>query len=294
MITATPTMATPSGAFGRTVSPADFKLFQELVHRETGIFLSEAKRALLVGRLSGRLRALGLDSFKDYYRHVTEADADERVRMLDCITTNETRFFREPQQFEYLKERLIPQLKEDAAAGRRPRKVRVWSAASSTGEEAYSLAMMLRDELPLESGWSIEILGSDISTRVLDKARAAVWFLDRSREIPEKYLKRYMLRGTGSQEGAMKAGPEIRSLVSFERINLIADSYPVEGRFDLVFCRNVLIYFNAATKERVVNGLLAHLEANGQLFLGHAEGMLGMAHRLRRVGPTVYEQARVA
>jgi chemotaxis protein methyltransferase CheR len=293
MLTATPTMATPSRTTGRSVSSSEFKLFQELVHRETGIFLSDAKKALLVGRLSGRLRALGLDSFKEYYRHVTEVDADEQVRMLDCITTNETRFFREPQQFEYLKERLIPQLKEDAAAGRRPKRIRVWSAASSTGEEAYSLAMMLRDELPVESGWTIEIFGSDISTRVLDKARAAVWFLDRSREIPAKYLKRYMLRGTGSSEGTMKAGPEIRSLVRFERINLIGDSYPVEGRFDMVFCRNVLIYFNAATKERVVNGLLAHLEANGQLFMGHAESMLGMAHRLRRVGPTVYEQLRV-
>jgi chemotaxis protein methyltransferase CheR len=294
MLTATPTMATPSRTTGRSVSSSEFKLFQELVHRETGIFLSDAKKALLVGRLSGRLRALGLDSFKEYYRHVTEVDADEQVRMLDCITTNETRFFREPQQFEYLKERLIPQLKEDAAAGRRPKRIRVWSAASSTGEEAYSLAMMLRDELPPESGWTIEIFGSDISTRVLDKARSAVWFLDRSREIPEKFLKRYMLRGTGGQEGTMKAGLEIRSLVRFERINLIGDSYPVDGRFDLIFCRNVLIYFNAATKERVVNGLLAHLEPHGQLFLGHAESMLGMAHRLRRVGPTVYEQLRVA
>jgi len=293
MLTA-PSSAVSPGSFGRTVTSAEFKLFQELIHREAGIYLSEAKKALLVGRLSGRLRELRLGSFGEYHRYLTDVDQGERVRMLDCITTNETRFFREPQQFEFLEQRLIPQLKADAAAGRRPRRLRVWSAASSTGEEAYSLAMTLLSHFPPESPWTIEIFGSDLSTRVLDRARAAVWFIERTREIPERYLKRYMLKGTGSQEGTMKAGPEIRSLVRFERINLMADSYPVTGKFDLVFCRNVLIYFDAPTKERVVNNLLKHLEPNGRLFLGHAESMLGMGHRLRRVGPTVYDQIGVA
>lgn len=293
MLMATPSAVAPQ-PFGRTVSPAEFKLFQELIHRETGIYLSEAKKALLVGRLSGRLRELGLGSFREYHRHVTDVDSAERVKMLDCITTNETRFFREPQQFDFLEEHVIPRLKSEAAAGRRPRKIRVWSAASSTGEEAYSLAMTLLTHFPKESGWTIEIFGSDLSTRVLDKARAGVWLIERADGIPERYLKRYMLKGAGSSEGTMKAGPEIRSLVRFERINLTAESYPVTGKFDFVFCRNVLIYFNAATKEMVVNNLLKHLEPNGLLFLGHAESMLGMAGRLRRVGPTVYDQVEFA
>ena len=293
MLTTTPSLAVP-GSFTRTVSPSEFKLLQELIHRETGIFLSDAKKALLVGRLSGRLRDLKLDSFREYYRHVTEVDPGELVRMLDCITTNETRFFREPQQFDFLEQQVIPRLKAEAAEGRRPKRIRVWSAASSTGEEAYSLAMMLLTHFPKESGWTIEIFGSDISTRVLDKARAAVWLIERAREIPEPHLKRFMLKGTGSQEGTMKAGPEIRSLVRFDRLNLMDENYPVSGKFDFVFCRNVLIYFNAETKARVVGNLLKHLEPNGLLFLGHAESMLGMQDRLRRVGPTVYEEVRVA
>lgn len=273
----------------RPVGPAEFRLFQELIHREAGIYLSEGKKALLTGRLASRLKELRMDSFMDYYRHITEVDPAERVVLLDRISTNETRFFRESQQFDHLQERVIPALKAEAEAGLRPRRIRVWSAASSTGEEAYSLAMTLLAHLPAESGWSIEILGSDISTRVLERARAAVWSIDRAEGIPEPYLKRYMLRGLGAHEGTMKAGPELRALVRFERINLMDDSYPVGGRFDLVFCRNVLIYFDAPTKERVVGNLLKHLEPGGQLFLGHAESMLGMTHRLRRVGPTVYE-----
>lgn len=292
MLTMTPAALAPE-ATNRTVTPAEFKLFQELIHREAGIFLSETKKALLVGRLSRRLRELGLGSFMEYFRHLTEVDPKEQVLMLDCITTNETRFFREPQQFDFLEERSIPRFKAEAAAGRRPRKIRAWSAASSTGEEAYSVAMTLLSHFPPESGWTIEIFGSDLSTRVLDKARAAVWRIDRSREIPERHLRRYMLKGTGSQEGTMKAGPEIRSLVRFDRMNLMADRYPVNSKFDLIFCRNVLIYFNTVTKERVVSNLLKHLEPDGHLFLGHAESMLGMAHRLRRVGPTVYDQIGV-
>jgi len=291
MLTTTPSLVAP-GSFAKAVTSAEFKLLQELIHRETGIFLSDAKRALLVGRLSGRLRDLGLASFREYYEHVTEVDPGELVRMLDCITTNETRFFREPQQFDFLEQQVIPNLKAEAAAGRRPKRIRVWSAASSTGEEAYSLAMTLISHFPKESGWTIEIFGSDISTRVLDKARAAVWLIERAREVPETYLKRYMLKGTGSQEGTMKAGPEIRSLVRFERLNLMDENYPVSGKFDFVFCRNVLIYFNAETKAKVVNNLLKHLEPSGLLFLGHAESMLGMADRLRRVGPTVYEEVK--
>ncbi len=274
----------------RTVNQEEFKLFQSLIHREAGIHLSDAKKALLVGRLSSRLRELRLGSLKEYYIHLTEVDPLEKIRMLDRITTNETRFFREPQQFEFLEERLIPRLKAEAQAGQRPRRVRIWSAASSTGEEAYSLAMVLLSHLTPESSWTIEILGSDLSTRVLDKARAAVWLLERAGDIPERYLKRYMLRGTGIQEGTMKAGPEVRELVRFDRINLMDEDYPVTGKFDLIFCRNVLIYFDVPTKERVVDNLLRHLEPDGHLFLGHAESMLSMSHRLKRVGPTIYQE----
>jgi chemotaxis protein methyltransferase CheR len=227
-------------------------------------------------------------SFEEYHRFVTKQDPEERVRMLDCISTNETHFFREPRQFEFIEERIAPAWREAAAAGSRPRHVRAWSTACSTGEEPYSLAMTLLACFPPQSGWQVEVLASDLSTRALDSAQQAVWPLERARAIPERLLKRYMLRGTRSQEGNMRVGPEVRSVVRFERINLNRDGYPVPGHFDLIFCRNVLIYFDAATKARVVRNLIGHLEPTGYLVLGHAESVLGTARHLQRVGPTIY------
>jgi chemotaxis protein methyltransferase CheR len=269
----------------RTLTTREFKLFQELVYRQAGIFLSDAKRSLLVGRLSRRLRELGIDSFGEYYRYVTKEDAAEGVRMLDCICTNETQFFREGRQFDFVEER-VPELRAKTAA--RGRRIRVWSAACSTGEEPYSLAMMLLTHFPPDSGWQVEILASDLSTRALARAREGVWPVEKAREIPKPFLKRFMLRGTRSQDGKMKAGPEIRSAVRFERINLNDEGYAVKGPFDLVFCRNVLIYFDAQSKLRVIRNLLRHMAGGGYLFLGHSESLLGIDQAVRRVGPTVY------
>lgn len=266
------------------VSDGEFELFQRLIHAEAGIWLAPVKKALLVGRLARRLRELGVASYRDYYERVRE-DPAEKVRMLDAICTNETHFFREPRHFEFLQERVFPALREDAEAGRRPRRIRVWSAACSSGEEPYSLAMALLDAFP--SGWQLEVLATDLSTRILDRARAAVWPLDKASEIPEAYLKAFMLRGVGSQEGLMKAGPEIRALVRFDRVNLNGDAWP-DARFELVFCRNVLIYFERKAKERVVERLIDRLEPGGHLFLGHAESLGGLTTRARAAMPTVY------
>ena len=169
-----------------------------------------------------------------------------------------------------------------------PRRVRVWSAACSTGEEPYSVAMSFLARFPAESGWELEILGTDISTRVLERAKAALYRLEKSKEIPTRYLKRFMLKGKGAQDGWMKAGPELRSMVRFGRINLNAESLAVSGPFDLILCRNVLIYFDAASKARVLDRLLARLDGQGYLFLGHAEAMVGVNNRTRSVGPTIY------
>jgi chemotaxis protein methyltransferase CheR len=171
------------------------------------------------------------------------------------------------------------------------RRVRVWSAACSTGEEPFSVAMSFLAHFPPGSGWEIEILATDISTRVLDRAKAALYALDKSKEIPARYLKPFMLKGTGEQQGWMKAGPEIRSLVRFGRVNLNDDALAVPGQFDLILCRNVLIYFDAPSKARVVERLLERLDARGYLFLGHAEAMIGTSTRTRSVGPTIYTHA---
>lgn len=271
-----------------TITEREFGLFQALILREAGIYLAPAKKALLVGRLSKRLRALGLTSFDAYYRRIVdEDDRAERIEMLDCVSTNETHFFREPRQFEFLERQVISAWKQ-----RGPRVLRVWSAGCSTGEEPFSLAMLLRHHFPPGCGREIEILATDISTRVLARAEAGVWPIERAREIPLSYRRAFMLRGTASQEGRMKAGPEIRALVRFERLNLNEERYPVRGPFHLIFCRNVLIYFQAETKLRVIHRLLDALAPDGLLFLGHAESLNAVTDRVTTVVPTVYAHAR--
>jgi chemotaxis protein methyltransferase CheR len=271
------------------ISDHEFGLFQALVQRETGIQLPETKRPLLVGRLARRLRELKLPSFAAYYRRVAKEEGEaERLRMIDLISTNETRFFREPKQFEFLERQMLPAWTAAAREGRRPRRVRAWSAACSTGEEPHSIAMTLLAQLP---DWEIEIVATDISTRALERARAALWPIEKSRDIPEPLLRAFMLRGIGEHQGYMKAGPELRSLVRFERLNLHGARYDVEGAFDLIFCRNVLIYFSAQGRAAVVNRLLERLAPGGHLLLGHAETLNGLTDRLRSVGPAVYSWA---
>jgi chemotaxis protein methyltransferase CheR len=274
------------------ISEKEFALFQTLIHREAGIYLSPVKKALVEGRLSKRLRELGLNSFGAYYcRVVEDGDREELVRLLDCICTNETHFFREPQHFEFLEKHVFPEWTAQAASGFRARRVRVWSAACSTGEEPYSVAMLLWAVFPPVSGWVIEILATDLSTRALDRAETAIWPIEKSQEIPARFLKPCMLRGTRSQIGKMKVNPEIRSIVRFERLNLIDNAYPMTDRFDLIFCRNVLIYFDPELRLRVVQQLLNHLAPKGYLFLGHAETLNGLGERVRSVIPTVYAHA---
>ena len=272
------------------VSDEEFARYQALIHREAGIWLTPVKKALLVGRLARRLRELGLTTYGAYYERV-EGDEVERIRMIDAICTNETHFFREPRHFEFLAERLYPAWRAEADAGRRPRRVRVWSAACSTGEEPFTLAMSLLSAFP--SGWDLEILASDLSTKVLERASAGVWPIDKAKEIPEEDLKAFMLKGYGAQEGLMKAGPELRAIVRFARVNLVGEDWPA-GPFDLVFCRNVLIYFDRGTKVRVVERLLERLEPRGHLFLGHAESLGGFTTRARPVVPTIYAPAPAA
>jgi chemotaxis methyl-accepting protein methylase len=195
--------------------------------------------------------------------------------MLDCICTNETHFFREPRQFEFLESVVFPEWRERAESGRMSRRVRVWSAGCSTGEEPYSVAMAFLAAFPPGSGWEIDIVATDLSTRVLERAQAAVWPIDKAKEIPGAYLKAFMLRGTGPEDGRMKAGSILRSRVRFLRVNLNAEPFTFAGRFDLVLCRNVLIYFDAPSKARVLSRLLERLDPHGYLFLGHAETVTG-------------------
>jgi chemotaxis protein methyltransferase CheR len=266
----------------------EFRLFQALVERESGIQVPESKRLMLVGRLARRLRALKLDSFAAYYRRV-QTDGAELVHMIDHVCTNETRFFREPKQFDYLEREVLPAWSRAAAV--RGRRVRAWSTACSSGEEPYSIVMSLLSVLP---DWDVDLLATDLSTRVLAKAQAAVWPIEKSRDLPERHLKAFMLRGTGANQGYMKAAPEVRERVRFERLNLHQVGQQITGSFDLIFCRNVLIYFSREGRASIVRRLLEHLAPDGYLFLGHAESLSGITDRLKTVGPTVYGWADTA
>ena len=272
------------------ITNREFTLFQRFIHNRTGIHLPEAKKALVVARLNRRLRTLELPNFTAYFERV-EHDREEQTVMLDSICTNETRFFREPRQFEFLENDILPRWRRRGEAGLGPKRIRAWSAACSTGEEPYSLAMLLRSHFPAEEGWTVEILASDISTKVLALAREGVWPVDRASDIPADYRRAYMLRGVRAEEGKMRAQPNIRSLIEFRHVNLNEDTYDVGAPFDLIFCRNVLIYFNRETKAAVIDRLTRHLSPAGLLFLGHSETLHSAAHALRHVGPTAYARS---
>ncbi len=272
-----------------SVSPALFQKFQKLIYAETGIWLGSSKTALLCGRLFRRLRALEITSLASYYECVAGPDQhEERARMIDAITTNETRFFREPRQFEFLVQRVFPGWRTDAEHRLRARRVRIWSAGCSSGEEPYTVAMLLAKHLPAEEGWDARLLATDISNRVLEKARTGIYPIARSAELPKDLLHGFMLRGMAERQGEMKVKVEIQQMVDFRRLNLDQESDLIEGPFDAIFCRNVLIYFDLASKRRVVANLVRHLMANGLLFVGHAENLNSVSSQLRSLEPTIY------
>jgi chemotaxis protein methyltransferase CheR len=266
---------------------AEFVRFCALIEREAGIHLSEAKRALLTARLVQRVRELGLASFGAYLRRVSDDDA-ERVQMIDRICTNETHFFRESHHFEVIAQHEVPRWLAAAAAERRPRQVNAWSAGCATGEEPYSLAMALHTALP--PGWEISILATDLSTRALARARGAIYTAERAAGIRPELRSTCLLRGIGSQRGNVKIAPEVRERVRFERLNLVTDAYGSGPPFDLIFCRNVLIYFRAEVRARVVERLIGRLAPGGLLLLGHAESLPPAQRALRTVIPTVYQR----
>lgn len=272
-----------------SVSPVLFQKFQKLIYAETGIWLGSSKTALLCGRLFRRLRTLEMTSLSSYYDCVIQPDQhEERARMIDAITTNETRFYREPRQFEFLVQRVFPRWKADAERGLRPRKIRIWSAGCSSGEEPYTVAMLLEKHFPAAQGWDIRLLATDISNRVLEKARKGIYPIARATELPSDLLHSFMLRGIAERQGEMKVKVEIQQLVDFRRLNLDSESNLSEAPFDAIFCRNVLIYFDEASKQRVVTNLVRHLIDNGLLFVGHAENLSSMFPQLRSLEPTIY------
>lgn len=262
------------------LSDRDFARVQRLLERVAGIRLGPTKRALVFGRLAARLRELGLHDYGAYLDLVeTDSRNGELDKLLDRLTTNETHFFREPRHFDLLRQAL-----RDKRWPHRP--LRVWSAACSSGEEPYTLAMVLAEELGAH-GW--EILGSDINTQVLAEANRGIYRLQRLKDVPEPLVKRYCLKGVRSQAGYFAVGSALRQNVRFRRINL-HEALPEIGDFDIIFLRNVMIYFDEPVKRQVVKRLAARLRPGGYLFIGHSETLNGLSSELVPVQTTVYRK----
>lgn len=261
------------------ISAAEFAQFQRLIYQIAGISLVDSKKMLLVGRLGKRLRALGLPSFSAYYKHIASGDNPaERQTMVDLLTTNETYFFREETHFDFLRQTILPQHPPGQS-------IDIWSAASSTGEEIYTLCMVMADARGVNAQWSI--LGSDISTQVLSIAQRGIYWLEHTRGLPQSYLKKYCLKGVNSQEGTFLIAPELRNHTRFMQINLNA-TLPDIGKFHVIFLRNVMIYFDNDTKRQVVARLVGKLRPGGYLIVGHSENLNGINETLRPVKPTIY------
>ncbi|MBS1231121.1 MAG: methyltransferase, CheR-type [Proteobacteria bacterium] len=264
------------------ISDQEFTLFQRLIYKIAGISLSDAKKVLLVGRLSRRLREYDFATFSQYYRMLSSGEHPEEVQaMVDLLTTNETYFFREPQHFAFLRDEIIGKRSNVSSP------FRVWSAASSSGEECYTLAMVLAENLP-NTPW--EIVGSDISTRVLEKAATGHYSLDRTDGIPPGYMAKYCLKGVRSQAGSFLIVPELRQKTRFLQINLMSPVKANIGEFDVIFVRNVMIYFDQPTKAQVVRNLLPRLKPGGHLIIGHSETLNGICDELEAVRPTIYRK----
>jgi len=267
------------------LTSADFQKISRLAYDQFGLNLPAGKETLVAARLGKRMRLDGFRTFAEYYSHVqSDATGQALIHLIDALTTNFTSFLREPRHFEFLTKAVTGEFRDAAS-------MRVWSAACSSGEEPYSIAMSLLDAASrVKCAWrpAIKILATDISTRVLDIARGAIYPAERFETLPDAWKHAYLLKGSGENRGKFKIRPEVASLVEFGRLNLM-ESLPSQG-FQFVFCRNVMIYFDRPTQQRIVRRLAEVVLPGGYLFIGHSETLNGFDQPLRYVGPAIYRK----
>ncbi|HVN72186.1 MAG TPA: protein-glutamate O-methyltransferase [Desulfomonilia bacterium] len=268
-----------------SITNKEFQLFKDIIYRETGINMSEKKRNLIVARLSKRLRALNLQTFSEYYEYLNNSlDArDELNNLINRITTNKTDFFREKHHFDHLSNEIFPTYIEASRQGREKR-LRIWSAGCSSGEEPYSIAMTVDDAFKDERGWDLKILATDLDTDVLMKASKGMYPSQQITPVPMGYLSKYFVRNDQGYE----VNNKIKSMISFRKLNLMEASYPMKKPFDIIFCRNVMIYFNDETKHDLIKRFYNHLSDKGYMFIGHSESLMNMKHLFKFLKHTVY------
>jgi chemotaxis protein methyltransferase CheR len=269
----------------RPLTPVEFQRIRDLVYERCGLDLRAGKEQLVSARLGKKIRAAKFRSFQEYFEHVLGDRTGEAItEMIDALTTNYTHFFREPAHFEFLRTTVLPALRHrDSAA--------IWSSACATGEEPYSIAMCLADELGPTTPGRFRILATDISTRALTVARRAVFPAERFQDVAIPSLRRYLLRGSGASQGLYRVRTEVLPPVTFQRLNLV-EPFSHMGTFPLIFCRNVMIYFDRKTQTDLVERLTGCLEPEGYLFIGHAESLNPIQHTLEYVQPAIYRKSR--
>ena len=267
----------------------DFAFLRDVVMEHSGISLGEQKRQLVYGRLTRRLRQLRLDSFRQYCAYVEQHLDAELGELINAITTNLTSFFRENHHFEHLADSALPETQARNAATHR---LRLWSAGCSTGEEPYSIAMTVAETLGSSaSGWDARILATDIDSQVVAKAQAGVYPQDRIEGISPPRQRRWFSRGTGPNSGKVRISRDLQELIAFRQLNLLKD-WPMRGPFDIIFCRNVVIYFDKETQRTLFNRYADMLVPNGYLYVGHSESLHRISDRFKLIGKTIYQRIR--
>jgi chemotaxis protein methyltransferase CheR len=278
------------------ISDELFRMFVKYIYDISGITLSNQKKTLVTSRFQKRLRALGLAGYHDYYKRI-KLDNDECIMMLNCITTNTTKFFRENHHFEFLRDTLVPTLLDENCDRR---EIRIWSAGCSSGEEPYSIAISVLEAFrryfpdadPADPccGWDVKILATDLSTNVLASAQQGLYNMDQiPAGLPKELWQRYFLKGNKGYHGMVTVKEQLKKMISFRRLNFKDATYPFSGKFDMIFCRNVMIYFDDEMKNHVLKRFHHHLSRDGHLFQGHSETMFGSS-LFSPVHTTVYRR----
>ena len=277
----------PGPGGGREELAADeFDYIRRLIHDYAGIVIGDNKRSMVQGRITRRMRELGIRDVGEYLDYIRAAPEVERDGLASALTTNVTAFFRENHHFEYLKSQFLPGIR-----GRGLRRLRAWSAGCSSGEEAYSIAITLLEGMANEPGWDIGVLATDLDYNMIRFAREGVYPFDRVERLPPEQLKRWFLRGGGSQLGKVRVRPELQRAVKVMPLNLLGQ-WPMSGPFDVIFCRNVFIYFDREVKSKIVDGYAELLPTDGLLFIGHSESLHGLTDRFELIGSTIYRKIR--
>ncbi|VAW66393.1 Chemotaxis protein methyltransferase CheR [hydrothermal vent metagenome] len=265
----------------------DFSFIQTLVAERTGIVLSDIKRTMVYSRIARRIRHCGVSDFAQYCELLKGGNESELISFTNAITTNLTSFFREPHHFEYLTNSVFPELEKI----NRNKRIRIWSAGCSSGEEPYSIAMTVQDYFKRKSGWDIKILATDLDYDMVKRAESGVYNEDRVTGLDKKHLHNYVKKGKGELSGSVKIEQELMDMITFKQLNLLHD-WPFKGPFDFMFCRNVVIYFNKETQVELFDRYANCLVDNASLFIGHSESLYKVTDRFKSLGQTIYRKEK--